>query len=182
MRRGLALWVAMAGLAPGVAAAPAAAGGGCHRTTEAAGDAVEVSGSCFTPTVLRVEPGTVVTWTNRDDIDHVVVGTGWALDATLREAARGSHRFSVAGSYPYSCHLHPGMNGVVVVGATPVGDSPRAASLDASPASSPGSQRSGTLGGAVVGAAGGMVAGLAAARVWRRSPRRTGTPGEERPG
>ena len=31
---------------------------------------------CFVATVLYVEPGTDVTWTNRDSVEHDVVGVG----------------------------------------------------------------------------------------------------------
>ena len=49
-----------------------------HSTgpTTGRGDTVEMLDYCFTSTVLYVERGTDVTWTNRDDTGHDVVGVG----------------------------------------------------------------------------------------------------------
>jgi plastocyanin len=100
----------------------AAAGGGCMHSTGATtgrGDAVEIVDMCFTSTVLYVERGTEVTWTNRDDFDHNVVGVGgtWGnLDLTLNKGDTVSYRFDEDGVFPYACWIHPGMVGAIVVG------------------------------------------------------------------
>ena len=100
-----------------VTAAPSAAGGGCHGSqTEGAGTTVEMTHMCFTPTVLHVEPGTEVEFVNRDSLPHVVVGVGWGDWTKLGTGDTTSHRFDHAGAYPYTCNLHAGMNGVVIVG------------------------------------------------------------------
>ncbi len=70
----------------------AAAGGGCmHSTgpTTGRGDAVEMLDMCFTSTVLYVERGTDVTWTNRDDDGHNVVGVGGTWGDPDLDAPRG---------------------------------------------------------------------------------------------
>ncbi|HVM51628.1 MAG TPA: cupredoxin domain-containing protein [Acidimicrobiales bacterium] len=150
--------------------ASAGGGGGCHQATEGAGDTVVMSSFCFTPTVLRVEPGTEVTWTNDDQSEHVVVGTGWGLDTTLQRGDRASRRFDDEGTYPYACYLHPSMNGVVVVGETMAASSATEdlAVLDgAQPASSSRSTESAAL-GAGVAALAGLVIGAAGSRRWAR--------------
>ena len=98
---------------------PASAGGTCHSAATAArGVAVTVSDLCFGPTVLYVQPGTRVTWTNRDPVLHTVTGLGfrWGSGDTLGHGDSISYRFAAAGVYPYSCIIHPGMVGAVVVG------------------------------------------------------------------
>ena len=180
MRRALAGWCfALAGFAVAVPAVPAAAGGGCHRLTAGTGTAVAAAENCFGPGVLRVEPGAEVTWVNRDQIAHAVIGTGWGL-ADLAPGATGTYRFAAEGTYPYSCHLHPGMNGVVIVGSGVGATGSEPVRLDvtpasgagtATPASSGGDGSAGTLGAGAAGAAGGAVAGLAGGRMWRRSRR-----------
>jgi plastocyanin len=100
-------------------AAPARAGGGCHgEATEATGTVVVLAERCFGPTVLRVAPGAKVTWINRDYDVHNVTGFGyrWGTQGDLRRGDRFSTTFSSQGVYPYTCYLHPGMNGAVVVG------------------------------------------------------------------
>lgn len=116
----------LGGLAGGLFSSPAMAGGGggCGQpATDARGGSVEVSESCFVPTVLRAEPGQDITWTNRDEAPHVVAGANVAW-GSFEQFLRGqsvTYRFARAGVYPYVCSLHPGMVGAVVVGD---GDSP----------------------------------------------------------
>ena len=98
----------------------AVAGGGCHSAPTARhGDSVEISDLCFDATVLYVEPGTEVTWTNLDSMTHDVVGVGdtWGDPGiSLLTGDDVSYRFDVDGVYPYACWLHPGMVGAIVVG------------------------------------------------------------------
>ena len=100
-----------------LAAAPASAGGGCHApATEARGSTVALSDLCFSPTVLRVAPGSEVTFVNRDTITHPLSRPGgdWYWDGA--GGARTTVRLDEAGTYPFFCYAHPGMVGVVVVG------------------------------------------------------------------
>jgi plastocyanin len=104
-----------------ISAAPSAlaGGGGCHSpATEAKGTAVEIKDACFTPTNLHVQPGDQVTWVNRDSFSHVVAGTGgtWGRFDGMGKGARLTFRFDHPGVYAYTCFLHPGMNGTVIVG------------------------------------------------------------------
>ena len=107
-----------------VTASPAAAGGGggggCHRDyetgpIEGTGSAVDLVEGCMTPTVLRVEPGTTVTFTNRDDMLHNLFGSGMFVGEFGPQRSVG-FRFDDAGTYAYGCTLHPGMVGAIVVG------------------------------------------------------------------
>jgi plastocyanin len=99
------------------AAAPAEAGGGCHApATEARGTTVALTDLCFSPTVLRVAPGSEVTFVNRDTITHPLSRPGgdWYWDGA--GGTRTAVRLDKAGTYPFFCYAHPGMVGVVVVG------------------------------------------------------------------
>ena len=100
---------------------PASAGGGCHQGMEAArtevrADTVSLFRACFAPPLLRVEPGTTVTFRNDDSFDHIVIGTGWGSGKTLGQGDEFTQTFRVAGTYAYTCNLHYGMNGAVIVG------------------------------------------------------------------
>jgi plastocyanin len=100
-----------------LAAAPAQAGGGCHApATDARGSTVALSDLCFSPTVLRVAPGSEVTFVNQDTITHPLSRPGgdWYWDGN--GGARTTVRMDEAGTYPFFCYAHPGMVGVVVVG------------------------------------------------------------------
>jgi plastocyanin len=103
--------------ATALTAGPASAGGGCHRpATEARGTTLALTELCFSPTVLRVEPGAEVTIVNRDSLAHPLSrpGGGWGWEGAVRDAT--TVRLDDAGTYPFFCFAHPGMVGVVVVG------------------------------------------------------------------
>ena len=100
------------------AAPPAAAGGGRHRpATEGRGTTLALNDLCFSPTVLRVAPGSEVTIVNRDAIEHPLARPGgeWGWDGAPGD--RATVRLDRPGIYPFFCHVHPGMVGVVVVAA-----------------------------------------------------------------
>ncbi|MEA2634361.1 MAG: hypothetical protein QOH92_1128 [Chloroflexota bacterium] len=121
MRRGIiALFVPVITASALIAGAQTAlaGGGGCHQgATQGTGTRVDLTALCFSPTILYVQPGATVTWTNRDTLRHEVVGTGWSSGpTTLEEGQTITQTFRAAGIFPYSCPLHYGMNAVVIVG------------------------------------------------------------------
>jgi plastocyanin len=95
----------------------AAGGGGCHRPpSEGRGDTLTLTELCFSPTVLRVAPGTRVSVVNRDQLDHPLGRPGGAWSWNGGPGDRTAVRLEASGVYPFFCYLHPGMVGVVVVG------------------------------------------------------------------
>ena len=68
----------------------------------------------FLPPAIEVAPGTEVTWQFVDgSVPHNVKGDGFASETQSRGTF--SHRFERAGDYRYTCDLHAGMEGRVVV-------------------------------------------------------------------
>jgi plastocyanin len=70
----------------------------------------------FLPAAIQVPPGTEVTWRFVDGmVPHNVKGDGFVSE----NQARGTfvHRFPRPGEYRYTCTLHAGMDGRVVVAA-----------------------------------------------------------------
>lgn len=114
----LLAFVALALLWP--PASPAAAGGGCRGlpVTERTTTTVRLSEMpCFSPEIVHIRPGDIVTWTNEGLLPHTVTGqnASWGDFSELGDGDSVSHRFDVTGVYPYYCLLHPGMVGAVVV-------------------------------------------------------------------
>jgi plastocyanin len=98
-------------------ALPASAGGGCHGgATQGEGDTVTMSKACFTPSVLRANPGAEVTFVNRDPVVHNVSATGWGYFEDMAEGEAFTATFDEPGVYPYACTYHAGMTGAIVVG------------------------------------------------------------------
>ena len=119
----------------------ATAGGGCHSgpgATASAGSStvVRIDGCAFQPTVNQVPVGASVTFINPPGGGpHDVTGGSGAWGSPMLNAGVSyAHRFTASGVYPYSCSLHPGMAGVVVVGPTDVA---LASDVQAAPPSQP---------------------------------------------
>jgi plastocyanin len=97
----------------------ACGGGGSSRS---AADATPVTGVTeavaknlrFQPPAIQVPAGTEVTWRFDDgSVPHDVKGEGFASRAQAK--ATFAHRFDRPGEYRYTCTLHAGMDGRVVV-------------------------------------------------------------------
>ena len=143
MRRNVTLSLALLPfvLLLGWAAAGAAlAGGSCHGgegtvATEGSATVVKIDGCTFAPTVTRVPVGTEVTFLNTSVAPHDVTGRNreWGT-ARLDVGASFATQFGTAGVFPYSCSLHPGMAGVVIVGSVPAAAAETTDTPDIAPA------------------------------------------------
>jgi plastocyanin len=80
--------------------------------------AVRIDTFSFTPRQVTVKAGTLVTWTNRDDIPHTIISTTKEFRSKALDADdKFSFMFTTPGSYDYFCSLHPHMTGTIVVEA-----------------------------------------------------------------
>ena len=94
----------------GQAASPA--GGPCPPT--GGGEAVSIASSTFDPGSVSVAVGGQVTWTNADSFPHTV--TFDDVDCgRLSNGASATRTFETAGTFNYSCTIHPSMRGTVTV-------------------------------------------------------------------
>lgn len=77
----------------------------------------------YDPSPVTIKPGTSVTWTNNDSTLHTVSSglpeqgaVGTLFDSSLIAPGKTfTHAFDKAGSFDYSCTLHPFMRGQVIV-------------------------------------------------------------------
>ncbi len=138
-----------------------------------------VLGDCvFTPTVNRIAVGTTVTWRNGSTQAHEVVGSNmtWgAHDKLLEPGDTIGWTFETAGTYAYTCMIHPGMSGAIVVGdpgeAAAAGDVAAVSEVDAVDAGTPAADSSAGIAAAVgiMAGAGGIGLGLLMAGFLRRT-------------
>jgi OOP family OmpA-OmpF porin len=89
----------------GSAPAPAASGGGA-TVTEA--------NLAFSPTSVTVKVGDTVTFENKDSAPHDVKIDGQDL-GNQAPGATVTWKATKAGTFPFSCTIHPSMTGQVVV-------------------------------------------------------------------
>lgn len=170
-RRPAALAAAAAVAAVLLAAPPAQAGGGCHQpATEGSGTEVQMREQCYTPSILRVAPGTTVTFTNQDPIAHPTNGRASnAADGSFflegNVNIQESINYQDPGIYPFACMVHPGMTGLVIVGdgqgeVAPAAAQPAAAQPAAAEPAAEGSRSDGEGGAVLLGLAGGTLLGI----------------------
>src|SRR4029077_13756114 len=76
---------------------------------------VKIENFSFGPDV-KTATGTTVTWTNHDDVPHVVASdTNIFKSKALDTDDRYSYTFTTPGTYVYYCTVHPKMTAKVVV-------------------------------------------------------------------
>jgi plastocyanin len=116
------VWMAGMAVQVGIAMALILAGSGGGNLNAMAQQApagaveVKIDNFSFGPATLTVAAGTMVTWTNRDDIPHTVVSDDKIFKSKVLDTdEKFSYTFSKPGIYPYFCSLHPKMTGKVVV-------------------------------------------------------------------
>jgi plastocyanin len=76
---------------------------------------VKIDNFSFGPD-LTISAGTTVTWTNQDDVPHVVASdTNMFKSKALDTDDHFSYTFAKPGTYLYYCPIHPKMTAKVVV-------------------------------------------------------------------
>ena len=80
------------------------------------GATVKIDNFSFGPETITVSAGTTVTWTNDDDVPHVVASDDKTFQSkALDTGDRFSHTFTKPGVYNYFCEVHPRMTAKVIV-------------------------------------------------------------------
>lgn len=95
------------------AGTPAAAAIVCGATGQ--GSAVSIVDFSFDPAAASVATNGFVTWTNNDGRSHTVTFDTGPNCGSLSGGGTETVQFTVAGSYPYHCNIHPDMTGTVEV-------------------------------------------------------------------
>jgi plastocyanin len=118
-------WVAVLVTSAALLAACNGSGGGSDSYGER--DAVELSGTSvtveikdikFQPQGIKIQPGTTVTWVNKDPVIHNVrqVESVFLSQDEMEERDTFSFTFDTPGTYRYVCTFHhPNQLGVVIV-------------------------------------------------------------------
>jgi plastocyanin len=84
-----------------------------------AGNLVDITGGMsFSPGTITVKVGTTVKWTNSDYYSSHTVTSDDGTSFNSGSVASGSsfsYTPTAAGTFPYHCSIHAGMNGTLVV-------------------------------------------------------------------
>jgi len=89
----------------------------CTKTNDPGLNEVFIQNSAFNPSTVTVAANTEITWTNNDGMTHTVTSdSGNELNSgNIPANGSWSHTFTVAGTYPYHCTIHPAMKATVKV-------------------------------------------------------------------
>lgn len=98
--------------------------GACGSDSDGSGDAAGGAGGttvvlkdiAFKPERLSVKVGDTVTWRFEDKgIPHNVVADDDSFKSEIKDSGTFEHTFDKAGTFSYTCTVHPGMKGSVEV-------------------------------------------------------------------
>jgi plastocyanin len=101
-----------------VMASSLAACGGDDDDSDSSSDpgVVEVDDNVFEPDDVEVKVGDTVTWRWVGQTDHNVISEEKDLfKSPTQKDGEFEHTFEEAGTFEYTCTIHPGMNGNVTV-------------------------------------------------------------------
>ena len=77
---------------------------------------VSIENVNIVPATLTVPAGTIVVWTNHDEVEHTVTApdNDFSLPA-IHSDGQYSYTFTTPGTYSYFCAIHPFMTAKVIV-------------------------------------------------------------------
>ena len=91
-------------------------GGGCGVPGGPSGkNEVSVYSGGFSPAVITVAAGDIVTWTSKDGNTQSVTSDSGFFDGIISSSETYSYKFSIVGTYQYFSRINPNLTGKVVV-------------------------------------------------------------------
>lgn len=77
---------------------------------------ITIENDAFSPATVTVRRGTTVTWLNNDDEAHTATASNRTFDSgDLARGQKYSFTFATAGTFAYTCTIHPFMRGTIIV-------------------------------------------------------------------
>lgn len=83
-------------------------------TSSVGANAINIQNFAFNPATLTIKKGITVTWTNNDSAQHQIKSATFN-SSQLGKGQSFSFTFNDAGTFDYSCAIHPSMLGKIIV-------------------------------------------------------------------
>jgi len=88
---------------------------GPQTTASVSDNTIRIKNFAFDPASITVKVGSTVRWVNQDSANHRILFADKADSNVLSSQQSYSRKFDRAGTYDYSCTIHPAMKGTVIV-------------------------------------------------------------------
>lgn len=109
--------------APASDAPSAPASAACATSTDAATVDVTIEGFSFDPGTVEAKVGDVIGFTNRDGAPHTAtLDDDQCTTDSITGNASAALTFSVPGSFPFHCRIHPDMTGTFEISGAAAAD------------------------------------------------------------
>jgi plastocyanin len=69
----------------------------------------------FDPSAITITRGQTVCWQNKGTLNHTVTADDSSFNASLEPGQSFTHTFHTPGAFGYSCRIHDGMTGGILV-------------------------------------------------------------------
>ena len=86
-----------------------------QTTASVSDNTIRIKNFAFDPASITVKVGSTVRWVNQDSANHRILFADKVDSNVLASQQSYSRKFDRAGTYDYSCTIHPSMHGTVIV-------------------------------------------------------------------
>ena len=86
-----------------------------QTTTSVSDNTIRIKNFAFDPASITVKVGSTVRWENKDSVPHRILFADGTYSQVLAASDSWSRKIDKAGTYDYSCTIHPSMQGTVIV-------------------------------------------------------------------
>jgi plastocyanin len=86
-----------------------------QTTSSVSANTINITNFAFDPNSITVNLGSTVRWVNQDSVPHRILFAEGADSKILAPSQSWSNKFDQAGTYNYTCTIHPTMQGTVIV-------------------------------------------------------------------
>ena len=76
---------------------------------------ISIQGSVFSPAEITIAAGTIITWTNNNDVAESVTDKSGHFDGIISSNGTYSYLFSTPGTFQYFSRMNPTMTGKIIV-------------------------------------------------------------------
>jgi len=86
-----------------------------QTTSSVSDNTIRIKNFAFDPARMTMKVGSTARWVNLDSVPHRILFADGEDSAVLAPSQSWSRKIDKAGTYDYSCTIHPAMKGTVVV-------------------------------------------------------------------